>query len=95
MNRCGKQPLIQPTVKNMYLQTYKFLKLKFNFRVPFDKSTIEKTMQYIKNRTDNLMTNFHTERKLQTKTRNTMDESFYNSLLQGNNILTLQSPYFV
>jgi hypothetical protein len=52
-------------------------------------------MQYIKNRTDNLMTNFHTERKLQTKTRNTMDESFYNSLLQGNNILTLQSPYFV
>jgi hypothetical protein len=37
-------------------QACQFLKLKHHLYSPFEKSIIERTMQYIKGRTDDLMT---------------------------------------
>ena len=45
-----------------YPQACKFLKLRHHLHSPFEKSIIERTIQYIKDRIDNLMTTFHAEK---------------------------------
>jgi putative transposase len=43
-------------------QAYRLLKLKHHLHSPFEKIIIERTIQYIKDRTGNLMTTFHAEK---------------------------------
>ena len=45
-------------------QACKFLKLRHHLHSPFEKSIIERTMQYIKDRIDNLMTTFPATKKI-------------------------------
>ncbi len=47
-----------------YPQTCRFLKLKHRLHSPFEKSIIKGTIQFIKYRTEFLMTIFHVERKI-------------------------------
>ncbi len=58
-----------------YPQACKFLKLKHHIHSSYEKSIIERTMQYIKDRTDNLMTIFHVKKEMRIKTCNELVET--------------------
>jgi hypothetical protein len=45
-----------------YPQACRFLKLRHHIRSPYEKNIIERTVQYIKDRTENLMTIFLAEK---------------------------------
>ena len=51
INTYGKHP-VSTDGGTWYPQAYKFLKLKHHTHFPFEKSIIERTMQYIKDRTE-------------------------------------------
>ena len=54
----GKHP-VSTDGGTWYPQACRFLKLKHHIHSSFEKSIIERTMQYIKDRTEVLMTTFH------------------------------------
>ena len=58
----GKHP-VSTDGGTWYLQDYRFLKLKHYIHSPYEKSLIERTIQYIKNRTESSMTTFLVEEK--------------------------------
>ena len=58
----GKHPL-STDGGTWYPQACKFLKLEHHIHSPYEKSIIERTMQYIKDRTECLMITFHAEKR--------------------------------
>ena len=61
--RYGEYP-ISTDSGSWYPQACQFLKLKHHLHSTYKKSIIERTIQYIKDRTDNLMIIFPEERKI-------------------------------
>ncbi len=51
INKFGKSPILTD-IGTWYHQVYRFLKLKHHVHSPFEKSIIERTTQYIKDRTE-------------------------------------------
>jgi putative transposase len=47
----GKHPIVSTDGGTWYPQACRFLKLKHHIHSPFEKSLIERTMQYVKDRT--------------------------------------------
>ena len=63
VDKHGKHP-ISTDGGTWYPQACQFLKLKHHLHSPHEKSIIERTMQYVKDRTQNaLMTIFHVEKR--------------------------------
>jgi putative transposase len=61
----GKHPIVSTSDGGTwYPQACEFLKLKHHIHSPFEKSIIERTIQYIKDRTDNLTTIFLVEERI-------------------------------
>ncbi len=65
INKYGKRPVSTTDGgETWYLQAFRFLKLDHHIHSPYEKSLIERTMQYIKDRTMNvLMTIFLAEKR--------------------------------
>ena len=61
----------------LYPQTCRFLKLRHHRHSPFEKSIIERTMQYIKDRTESFDDYFPCRLELQTKACEKLDEFIY------------------
>ena len=59
----GKHP-VSTDGGTWYPMACRFLKLKHHIHSPYEKSLIERTMQYIKDRTNVLMTTFHVKKEL-------------------------------
>ena len=49
--------------RKRYLQSCRFLKINHDLHSSYEKSIIERTMQYIKDRTKDLMTIFRVEKR--------------------------------
>jgi len=58
----GKHP-VSTDGGTWYLQDCRFLKLKYYIHPPHEKSMIERTIQYIKNRSESFMTTLPVEEK--------------------------------
>jgi putative transposase len=60
----GQHPVSTDGERTWYLQAYQFQKLKHHLHSSFEKSIIERTMQYVKIESKKAwMTTFHVERK--------------------------------
>ena len=62
VRKYGKHP-VSTDGGTWYPQACKFLKLDHHFHSPYRKSIIERTIQFVKDRTKFLMIIFHVERK--------------------------------
>ena len=60
----GKHPVSRDSGTWCPPQACRFLKLQHHPHSSLEKSLIERTMQYIKDRTENLMIIFHVERRI-------------------------------
>ena len=58
----GKRP-VSTDGGTWYPQACRFLNLEHHIHSPYEKSIIERTMQYTKDRTDNLMTIFNAKER--------------------------------
>ena len=63
INRHGKHPVSTDDGTWYPPQACHFLKLKHHLHSSFEKSVIERTMQYLKDRTDNLTITFHAKER--------------------------------
>jgi len=67
LNTCGKHTVSTSDGTTWYPQACKFLKLKHHIHSPLEKIILERTIQYIKDRTDILMIIFHVEKRTYLK----------------------------
>jgi transposase-like protein len=86
----GKHP-VSTDGGTWYLMACRFLRIKHRIHSPFEKSIIERTMQYIKYRTEGFDDYFPCKRKNCKQTRKEVAESIYPLSQQGDKSLSKQS----